>query len=83
MDFALSTQFTGNELSMRVVPSFAAPELCQGQKHDGPNTDIWSLGVVLYEMLAGTLPFVEKKLQGAMPAGTGWENPVPFSFLLK
>jgi TPR repeat protein len=40
------------------TPQFMAPEQIQGQRDRfGPPTDVWALGVLLYELITGTLPF--------------------------
>ncbi|KAJ7088616.1 hypothetical protein C8R44DRAFT_836054 [Mycena epipterygia] len=36
---------------------YASPEMLAGRKYLGPEVDIWSLGVILYCLLTGTLPF--------------------------
>ncbi|XP_037376985.1 serine/threonine-protein kinase MARK2-like [Talpa occidentalis] len=58
-DFGLSVQCKGQELSTCCgSPEYAAPEIYRLHRHYGPAADIWSLGVVLYFMVTGALPFV-------------------------
>ena len=39
------------------TPEFLAPELISSNEFDGAIADIWSMGVVLHELLTGTTPF--------------------------
>ena len=36
---------------------YAAPEVLMGQEYDGRHTDAWALGVLLYAIMEGRLPF--------------------------
>lgn len=37
--------------------AYAAPEMILAKKYLGPEVDIWSLGVLLFAMVAGRFPF--------------------------
>ncbi|CAG9855725.1 unnamed protein product [Phyllotreta striolata] len=38
-------------------PTYAAPELVQGKQYLGTEVDVWAMGVLLYALLVGALPF--------------------------
>ncbi|KAL0280770.1 UNVERIFIED_CONTAM: hypothetical protein PYX00_001972 [Menopon gallinae] len=64
-DFGFSNYYKPNEQLSTWCgsPPYAAPEVFQGQKYVGPEIDIWSLGVVLYVLVCGALPFDGSTLQ--------------------
>jgi serine/threonine protein kinase len=65
IDFGLAHVLDDAPLTARGMcfgsPSYLAPERLEGAPHD-VRADLYSLGVMLYEMLAGTRPFAGKNL---------------------
>jgi calcium-dependent protein kinase len=56
IDFGLSKQVRNKKMKTIVgTPYYIAPEVLQGKY--GLKCDIWSLGVILYILLSGYLPF--------------------------
>jgi len=61
IDFGLCAKpFGGMESHLQTScgsPTYAAPELIKGQQYLGSQVDVWSMGVLLYALLCGFLPF--------------------------
>jgi len=64
-DFGLSKSVENNDGGLTKTacgtPAFVAPEVLRQEKY-GSQVDMWSLGVILYTMLCGYPPFVERNL---------------------
>jgi 5'-AMP-activated protein kinase catalytic alpha subunit len=44
-------------------PCYAAPEMMSEKRYDSEKTEVWALGVTLYAMLTGRLPFEHDNTQ--------------------
>jgi serine/threonine-protein kinase len=67
LDFGIAKDETSHGLTQTGgivgTPNYLSPEQLRGNKAS-PQTDIWALGVLLYEMLTGKLPFEGDSLGG-------------------
>jgi TolB-like protein len=85
MDFGLAKKITSQKEKLTQTgtyigtPEYSSPEQCETQNLDH-RTDIYSLGVVLYEMLTGKLPFSAETPLGLFKKILS-ETPVPPSNL--
>ncbi len=63
-DLGISRQIDGviGSLTLCGTPYYVSPEIAAGKKRYEYNVDIWSLGVVLYEMITLRLPWYDPNL---------------------
>jgi TolB-like protein/Tfp pilus assembly protein PilF len=83
MDFGLAqgrgmSRLTMNGATVGTVP-YMSPEQARGDQVD-QRSDIWSLGIVLYEMISGRLPF-RSEYQDGLVYSILHENPPPLTGL--
>lgn len=68
---SLATQNAGQPLTL----IFAAPEIIEGHRDElGPTTDVYAVGVMLYELLTGVLPYLAP--DGGLPTVTVFRDMV-------
>ncbi|CAB0010345.1 unnamed protein product [Nesidiocoris tenuis] len=89
-DFGLTNVFDGERLLSTFCgsPLYASPEIVKGVPYYGPEVDCWSLGVLLYTLVYGAMPFDGsnfKRLVRQISAGDYFEpnNPSSASDLIR
>jgi serine/threonine-protein kinase len=81
LDFGISktpaevTELTGTQTVIG-TPTYMAPEQMRTARSTDPRSDIWSMGVVMYQMLAGRPPF-ESETYAALVLMVSNEPPAP------
>lgn len=78
-DFGFTREFERGGLldTFCGTTGYASPEMLKGEKYLGQEVDIWSLGVILYALLTGGLPFDdddEQRMKSKILAGE-YEDP--------
>jgi len=62
LDFGIARELEGAQLTRTEntvgTPSYMAPEQATNAKAVGPPADVWAIGVMMYRVVAGVLPFV-------------------------
>lgn len=69
-DFGLSNMYDRTKTLSTCCgsPVYSAPELIEGKRYVGPEVDAWSLGINLYAMVVGDLPFADSNMAGLYDA---------------
>lgn len=59
-DFGFTREYEGKMSYLQTFCGticYSAPEMLKGEKYAGEKVDVWSLGIILYALLTGELPF--------------------------
>ncbi|KAJ5947039.1 hypothetical protein N7466_000054 [Penicillium verhagenii] len=59
-DFGFTREYEGKSSYLQTFCGticYSAPEMLKGEKYAGEKVDVWSLGIILYALLAGELPY--------------------------
>ena len=67
LDFGLAVRHAGRKAKVEGTPSYIAPEQVRGEPID-KRTDLYSVGVVLFRMLSGRLPFASTNKSATLVA---------------
>lgn len=62
VDFGFTREYQGSTSYLQTwcgTVCYSAPEMLKGEKYAGEKVDVWSLGIILYALLCGELPFDE------------------------
>ncbi|KAF2842843.1 kinase-like protein [Patellaria atrata CBS 101060] len=60
VDFGFTREYEGKSSYLQTwcgTICYSAPEMLKGEKYAGEKVDVWSLGIILYALLVGELPF--------------------------
>ncbi|XP_069077143.1 testis-specific serine/threonine-protein kinase 1-like isoform X1 [Pleurodeles waltl] len=63
-DFGFASQYSMSHSLMNTFcgsVAYTAPEILMRKKYNGAMSDVWSLGVILFAMVTGKLPFKERQ----------------------
>ncbi|KAI5293439.1 hypothetical protein KEM55_007099, partial [Ascosphaera atra] len=61
-DFGFTREYEGKASYLQTFCGticYSAPEMLKGEKYAGEKVDVWSLGIILFALIAGELPFDE------------------------